>query len=123
MKIKMLILSALLLAHGHGAELFVMTTGGPSMVPALPVERVRFVLERVAFADLRKGDPVVYRHAKLGLTTHRLFKQMPDGSWWAKGDANRLPDSDYCTPANYVGRIALVLGENSNEPAALITKK
>lgn len=96
-------------AGAHGTEVYLTTTGGPSMLPALPFERVPVVMEPAPFDELRRGDVVMYRNARGGLTTHRLIRKTWRGGWIVQGDANRFPDSELVTRENYRGRLALVL--------------
>ena len=109
-----LLLAFLGLVPAKAAELIVMTTGGRSMVPVLPVKRVHVVVDKVHFSELKADDVVIYKHSRWGLTTHRLFRKMGERSWWAKGDANHLPDDEYVTPENYVGRLALIVTPEGN---------
>jgi signal peptidase I len=83
---------------------FVTTTGGRSMLPVLPEERIGIVVERCLFSDLKAGDIVIYRRADGGETTHALFRKMGP-FWWAKGYGNRMPDNEYVRPDNFVGRV------------------
>lgn len=94
------------------------TTGGTSMLPTLPLERIPIVYEVVKFSELRKGDIVIYNHATWGATTHRIFKLVSATEWWAKGDHNRLPDSDYVTPRNFVGRVLLQAKPDDSDSSA-----
>ena len=82
----------------------VMWIEGGSMVPAIPAFKHAVMVSKPLFGDLKKGMVVVYVHPKHGqIVCHRLFKQMSPTEWWAKGDANPLPDDAYVTPTNYVG--------------------
>lgn len=90
------------------------------MLPTLPVERIPIVYEVAPFTELRKGDIVIYNHGTLGPTTHRIFKKISATEWWAKGDHNPLPDSDYVTPGNLVGRVLLNEGVIRAGPPAEI---
>lgn len=105
-------------AAAPAPQLVHTTTGGRSMLPTLPVERIPIVYEVVNFSELRKGDIVIYNQAKLGPTTHRIFKRISATEWWAKGDGNRLPDADYVTPQNFVGRVLLDANPHVNERGA-----
>lgn len=93
------------------ARYFVLTTSGRSMLPTLPIEPTPIQLERVRFDELRRLDVVVFQRKDGGRTTHRLFKKMPDGSWWTRGDNNHFADDEYCTPDNLVGRVIAILAK------------
>lgn len=85
---------------------------GRSMLPAIP-ERAVLSFEVVPFADLKKGDIVVYYSEKLRYNVaHRLFKRMSKTEWWARGDHNRWPDVDYVTPQNFIGRVTNIKPES-----------
>jgi signal peptidase I len=103
-----LILMLALCASVHAREYFITTTGGKSMAPALPEERVPVLVERAPFAELQAGDVVIYSHSRLGLTTHRLMEKVR-GGWWPRGDGNRLADDELVTPENLVGRVVGVI--------------
>lgn len=85
-------------------------TAGASMLPTFPIASTIVRVERIAFKDLRSGDVVIYRQAKVGNTTHRLFRKISARAWWAKGDNNRFPDRDYVTPENFLGRVIINAG-------------
>lgn len=98
-------------------------TSGPSMLPTLPIEPTRITVERVPFSELRKGDVVVYRHKRGGYWTHRLFKRVSNREWWPRGDHNRLPDDDYVTPENLIGRVLMPSQFNPNAEGSRSDRK
>lgn len=87
------------------------TTAGRSMLPTLPAERTEIAVDTdpAGFDRLTPGAVIVYRLPCGQGVTHRLFRQIAPGVWWARGDANPLPDPVYVTRENYVGRVVTPL--------------
>lgn len=89
------------------AELIRIPTKGRSMRPVIPENGSVSYDSATCFDDLRSGDIVVYRSKDGIWVVHRLFRRMR-GGWWAKGTGNPLPDREYVTPDNLIGRVVAI---------------
>ena len=85
-------LAVLILILGHSME---PSIHGPAL------------MHRIAtpYASLRVGEIVEYRNDRTHtFVVHRIVGGW-SGKWVMKGDNNRVTDSGYCTPQNYVGEV------------------
>lgn len=76
------------------------------MKPTLDENSV-VAVENVNFAQLQKGDIVIYRDMTGVPIVHRLYQQA-GGRWLVLGDNNPAVDHEAVTPANLVGRVCAI---------------
>lgn len=88
-----------------GGEVIAVEATG-SMRPVLDGNAL-LVIEAAPWADLRRGDLVVYRSARGHLVVHRLVS-MCFGAWSVAGDANGWMDAEEVSPKNFKGRVCAV---------------
>ena len=87
-----------------GAVYTVAPTG--SMKPTLDESSV-VTVEKIAFAELRQGDIVIYRSLTGTPIIHRLYEQHGD-RWLVLGDNNASIDRESVTSANLLGRVCAI---------------
>ncbi len=96
---------ARLTATAVGGEVYTIAATG-SMKPTLDESSV-VTVEKVPFADLRKGDIIIYRSASGGPVIHRLYHKNGD-KWLVLGDNNPTIDREAVTSANLLGRVCAI---------------
>ena len=96
---------AQLTANAVGGQVFTVAPTG-SMKPTLDESSV-VTVEKVAFAELRRGDIVIYRSLGGSPVIHRLYEQSGD-SWLVLGDNNTAIDRESVRPANLLGRVCAI---------------
>lgn len=101
---------AQLTANTVGGQVFTVAPTG-SMKPTLDESSV-VAVEKVAFAELRQGDIVIYRSVSGFPIVHRLYQQHGD-SWLVLGDNNGTIDREAVTAANFVGRVCAIFYTSS----------
>jgi signal peptidase I len=110
---------AQLAANAVGGEVFTVSATG-SMKPTLDEGSV-ITIERVQFAQLRKGDIVIYRNASGTPVVHRLY-ECTNGRWLVLGDNNPSVDRESVNATNLVGRVCAIFytsaGGYASAPAA-----
>jgi len=106
-------------ANVVGGEVFTVSATG-SMKPTLDEGSV-VTIERVQFAQLRKGDIVIYRNASGTPVVHRLY-DCTNGRWLVLGDNNPSVDRESVDATNLVGRVCAIFytsaGGYASAPAA-----
>ena len=99
-------------ANTVGGQVFTVAPTG-SMKPTLDESSV-VTVEQVPFAELRKGDIVIYRSGNGSPIIHRLFEQ--HGSrWLVLGDNNGTVDREAVTEHNLVGRVCAIFYTSAGE--------
>ncbi len=76
------------------------------MKPTLDESSV-VTVETVGFAELQRGDIVIYRSATGLPVIHRLYEQH-GGSWLVLGDNNGSVDREAVTAKNFIGRVCAI---------------
>ena len=99
---------------------YVVITG--SMEPAIPVQSVCFVNERIPLEDVTVGEVVSFRMSENMFVTHRV-SAISDGKYITKGDANNTEDASPVTTENYIGKTVFVIPKVGYILSFLHTKK
>lgn len=90
------------------------------MKPTLDESSV-VTIERVGFAELRRGDIIIYRNSAGVPIIHRLYEQHGT-RWLVLGDNNSSIDMEAVTASNFVGRVCAIFytsaGTTGSAPAA-----
>lgn len=93
-----------------GGQVFTIAATG-SMKPTLDESSV-VTAEKVPFAQLRRGDIIIYRSAAGFPIIHRLYEQHGE-SWLVLGDNNGAVDREAVTPDNFMGRVCAIFYTSS----------
>ncbi|MCR5109953.1 MAG: signal peptidase I [Ruminococcus sp.] len=93
-----------------------------SMEPAIPVQSVCFVNERIPLADIAVGEVISFRMGENKPVTHRVTSISED-KYTTKGDANNIEDATPVTAKNYIGKTVLVIPKVGYFLSFLHTKK
>ncbi|MCM2275432.1 MAG: S24/S26 family peptidase [Candidatus Didemnitutus sp.] len=101
------------LARTPGA--FLLVGSGNSMQPLYPPGSV-LILREVAYAELRRGQTVVYRNQRDRAVAHVLIAKARDG-WRVRGLNNRTHDLEPVVADNLIG--VVVAAFSSEEPRRL----
>lgn len=75
---------------------------GQSMLPGISDGEYVVYIDGYPWSRLTAGRVVAYRSRMGFVILHRLVSHRGDG-WVSKGDNNRFYDSEWVTPANYIG--------------------
>lgn len=94
-----------LTARTVGGEVFTVAATG-SMKPTLDESSV-VTIERVSFAELRRGDIIIYKSSAGVPIIHRLYEQHGE-RWLVLGDNNSTIDTEAVTSRNFVGRVCAI---------------
>lgn len=97
---------ARLTAAAIGGQVFTIAPTG-SMKPTLDETSI-VAIEPSEFANLRRGDLVVYMSLQGAPILHRLHRQAPGGNWFVLGDNNPAVDAEGVTPKNFIGRVCAI---------------
>ena len=93
------VVSAVLFVTGvFSYKIYIIHTG--SMSPTIPTRSAVIVHE----GPTQVGQVVTFR-AEGGVVTHRLVKQLPDGTYETKGDANETIDPDAIEASQIIGPV------------------
>lgn len=92
-------------ASNVGGQVFTVAASG-SMKPTLDENSI-VTIETVPFAELRKGDIIIYRNRQGVPIIHRLYEET-NGRWLVLGDNNAALDREAVTADNIVGRVCAI---------------
>lgn len=96
---------AQLTANAVGGQVYTVAPTG-SMKPTLDESSV-VTVEKIGFAELRRGDIVIYRSVTGAPVIHRLYQQSGD-RWLVLGDNNPAIDREAVCSANLLGRVCAI---------------
>lgn len=79
-----------------------------SMRPMLD-EHCLVVMSDEPYENIEVRDMIVYKSNNGRLIVHRVMEKKRNGRLWTRGDHNKVPDNEYVTQRNYVGKVFVVV--------------